>query len=100
MASISSSGTVSRWSVAGDTEDKPEVAARVGWSGAGINLRTGSPTPDAIGAAVRRIRDEPAFAMAAGRIGAAIGRARPLETIMAEIGGQIEQRPGRHGVRT
>ena len=27
--------------VAGDSEDKPEVAARVQWSGAGINLHTG-----------------------------------------------------------
>ena len=34
--------------VAGNTEDKPEVAARVAWSGAGINLRTGTPTPDAV----------------------------------------------------
>ena len=31
--------------VAGNTEDKPEVAARVAWTGAGINLRTGTPTP-------------------------------------------------------
>ena len=30
--------------VAGNTEDKPEVAARVAWTGAGINLRTGTPT--------------------------------------------------------
>ena len=30
--------------VAGNTEDKPEVAARVAWSGAGVNLRTGAPT--------------------------------------------------------
>jgi MGT family glycosyltransferase len=31
--------------VAGTTEDKPEVAARVAWSGAGINLKTAAPTP-------------------------------------------------------
>ena len=31
--------------VAGDSEDKPEVAARVQWSGAGINLHTGRPSP-------------------------------------------------------
>ncbi len=30
--------------VAGDSEDKPEVAARVAWSGAGIDLRTGRPS--------------------------------------------------------
>ena len=31
--------------VAGDSEDKPEVAARVQWSGTGINLHTGRPSP-------------------------------------------------------
>ena len=31
--------------VAGDSEDKPEVAARVHWSGAGVDLRTGRPSP-------------------------------------------------------
>ena len=31
--------------VAGTTEDKQEVAGRVAWSGTGINLRTGTPSP-------------------------------------------------------
>ena len=31
--------------VAGDSEDKPEVAARVRWSGVGIDLRRGDPSP-------------------------------------------------------
>lgn len=38
--------------VAGATEDKPMVAARVAWSGAGINLETDRPTPGQIRAAV------------------------------------------------
>jgi MGT family glycosyltransferase len=41
--------------VAGDTEDKPEVAARVAWSGTGIDLRTGSPRTARIAEAVRTI---------------------------------------------
>jgi MGT family glycosyltransferase len=41
--------------VAGNTEDKPEVAARVEWAGAGINLRTGTPSAAAVGAAIREI---------------------------------------------
>ena len=41
--------------VAGDTEDKPEVAARVAWSGAGIDLRTGTPTAKAVRNAVREV---------------------------------------------
>jgi UDP:flavonoid glycosyltransferase YjiC (YdhE family) len=38
--------------VAGATEEKPEIAARVAWSGAGIDLKTNTPTPDQIRAAV------------------------------------------------
>lgn len=44
---------------AGKSEDKVEVAARVGWSGVGINLRTQRPQPASIAAAVRQVlRDE------------------------------------------
>jgi MGT family glycosyltransferase len=38
--------------VAGATEDKPAVAARVAWSGAGINLETDRPTADHVRTAV------------------------------------------------
>ncbi len=42
--------------VAGQTEDKPEVCARVEWSGVGINLKTNKPTPRQIKDAVKKIR--------------------------------------------
>ncbi|GAB4205588.1 MAG: glycosyltransferase [Coleofasciculaceae cyanobacterium] len=41
--------------VAGQTEDKPEVCARVQWSGVGINLKTSKPTPTQIKDAVKQI---------------------------------------------
>jgi MGT family glycosyltransferase len=41
--------------VAGGSEEKPEIAARVAWSGAGIDLRTGRPRPRAIARAVREL---------------------------------------------
>jgi MGT family glycosyltransferase len=41
--------------VSGASEDKPEVAARVEWSGAGLNLKTGTPTPQAVRDAVRKL---------------------------------------------
>jgi UDP:flavonoid glycosyltransferase YjiC (YdhE family) len=47
--------------VAGTTEDKPEVAARVAWSGAGINLATSKPKPKAVRDAVRALLDEPRY---------------------------------------
>src|SRR5918993_1267149 len=43
--------------VAGATEEKPEVAARVAWSGTGINLRSGRPTPRRLRAAVHAVLD-------------------------------------------
>ncbi len=47
--------------VAGGSEEKPEIAARVAWCGAGINLRTGRPSPKKIRAAVARLGAEPQF---------------------------------------
>jgi UDP:flavonoid glycosyltransferase YjiC (YdhE family) len=41
--------------VAGNSEDKPEVAARVVYSGTGIDLRTGRPSKRRIRHAVRKI---------------------------------------------
>ena len=66
--------------VAGNTEDKPEVAARVAWSGAGINLRTGTPTPGAVRAAVRKVLSD----------GRYLRRARELEAAFARRDGVAE----------
>lgn len=63
--------------VAGSGEDKPEVAARVAHSGAGIDLRTGHPRPAALRAAVARV-------LADGRYR---DRARFLRDEMAGYGG-------------
>jgi UDP:flavonoid glycosyltransferase YjiC (YdhE family) len=47
--------------VAGETEDKMEVAARVEWSGTGINLRTQRPSPEQIRRAVKKVRTNPRY---------------------------------------
>ena len=52
--------------VAGDTEDKLETSARVAWSGAGLSLRTGHPTPEAIRTAVREVLAKPQYRDASG----------------------------------
>jgi UDP:flavonoid glycosyltransferase YjiC (YdhE family) len=62
---------------AGDSEDKPEVAARVAWSGAGIDLRTGRPTARRVGDAVRTVLTDPAYRAAARRIAADFARHDP-----------------------
>ncbi|GAS96954.1 glycosyl transferase family protein [Mycolicibacterium canariasense] len=66
--------------VAGNTEDKPEVAARVEWAGAGINLRTGTPSAAAVGAAVREILGDDRYRR----------RARELEAAFAQRDGVAE----------
>jgi UDP:flavonoid glycosyltransferase YjiC (YdhE family) len=55
---------------AGLTEDKADVNARIGWSGAGINLKTNNPTPDAIRTAVRTALDTPDYLRHAQRLAA------------------------------
>jgi UDP:flavonoid glycosyltransferase YjiC (YdhE family) len=56
--------------VAGATEDKPENAARVAWSGVGIRIRAQSPTPDQIRTAVRAVLREPSYGERARAIAA------------------------------
>lgn len=67
--------------VAGQTEDKIEVTARVGWSGVGINLRTNAPTPAKVASAVERVLREPRYREAAARIGADIRGTDALATL-------------------
>ena len=47
--------------IAGATEDKMEVAARVEYAGAGINLKTKQPTAAEIRTAVMKILSDPSF---------------------------------------
>jgi UDP:flavonoid glycosyltransferase YjiC (YdhE family) len=67
--------------VAGEDADKPEVAARVEFAGAGINLGTARPTPFAITAAVERLRNETGFRATAQAISRELNATRPLDTI-------------------
>jgi MGT family glycosyltransferase len=54
--------------IAGDTEDKPEVAARVRRCGAGIQLRTGTPSPRRIRTAVQHVLHDPTYRRNATRM--------------------------------
>ncbi|MBC8163696.1 MAG: hypothetical protein H7Z42_21015, partial [Roseiflexaceae bacterium] len=60
--------------VAGTTEEKPEIAARVAWSDAGINLKAKSPTTEQIRTAVRSILADPRYRQNAQSIGADYAR--------------------------
>jgi UDP:flavonoid glycosyltransferase YjiC (YdhE family) len=56
--------------VAGGDLDKPEVAARVAWAGAGVNLRTGRPSPRAVLRAWRRVSGDASYRANARRLAA------------------------------
>ena len=74
---------------AGESEDKPEVCARLQRTGASIDLGTAHPAPAAIRAAVRRVLDEPDFRAAANALareaadaGGALGAADAIEAVL------------------
>jgi UDP:flavonoid glycosyltransferase YjiC (YdhE family) len=71
--------------VAGDTEDKPEVAGRVAASGVGINLRTGTPTAPALASAVETVLREPAYRERAHALAAEYARYDAEALIHAEL---------------
>jgi MGT family glycosyltransferase len=76
--------------VAGGSEEKPETAARVAWSGVGRDLRTGRPSARAVRAAVRDVLHDERFtrrarelAREAARYGGAAKAAELIEVIAA-----------------
>ncbi len=56
--------------VAGATEDKPENAARIAWSGAGIRIKAQSPEPARLLAAAREALEHPGYRQRAQAIAA------------------------------
>ncbi|MDB6454283.1 glycosyltransferase [Falsirhodobacter sp. 20TX0035] len=90
--------------LAGLSEDKAEVAARVEWAGAGINLRTDRPSVEQIASAVRRGLQDVALkagAAALSREYRALDPARELAGVVGEVlararkPGEQEQRANR-----
>jgi MGT family glycosyltransferase len=71
--------------VAGGSEEKPEIARRVAWCGAGIDVRTGRPSPSKIRGAVRRVLDEPSFRERARVLAAEIATTDAPTTAVAAI---------------
>ena len=76
-------------------EDKPEVAARVAWSGVGRRIKSETPSADAVGDAVREVLREPGYRSRAGQIAAAMAAAPGLDglTDVVEelIGGRADR---------
>jgi len=71
--------------VAGDTEDKAFVAARVAWTGAGINLRTSRPTPEQVRCAVRDVLNDDAYRTGARQLRQIFAQHDALKTITGYV---------------
>lgn len=52
----------------GVTEEKPEICARIAYTGMGINLKTGKPKPEQIRDAVKKVLANPSYRQAAQRL--------------------------------
>lgn len=65
--------------VAGQTEDKVEVSARIAWSGVGLSLNTNEPSAAQVAAAVKRLLAEDSFRGAAETLAAEYAGASGLE---------------------
>ncbi len=78
--------------VAGNTEDKPEVAARVAWTGAGVNLKTGDPSPHAVRSAVRKVLSDGRYLHAARQLETAFARRDGVAEIAALTDEVIRER--------
>jgi UDP:flavonoid glycosyltransferase YjiC (YdhE family) len=76
--------------VAGQSEDKPEVCARVAWCGAGINLKTKNPKPQQIRQAVKRLLVDESYRHNARRLQIQIKDCKPAETAVALLEELVE----------
>lgn len=74
--------------IAGGDLDKPEIAARVAWAGAGVNLKTGRPDAGRVARGFDRIAQDPSYGHAAARVGAqlnALGGAPHAAELLEEL---------------
>jgi MGT family glycosyltransferase len=69
----------------GGKEDKPEVGARVAWSGVGRRIRTENPTPTALRAAIHDVLNRPQYREASGRIAADLAAAPGFSGLAAVV---------------
>lgn len=65
--------------VAGTTEDKKEVNARVGYARVGIDLKTDTPSPEAVASAVEKVLIEPDYRKAVARVRGSTSPGDPVE---------------------
>lgn len=71
--------------MAGTTEAKPEAAARGGWAGVGLNLRTSYPTVRQLGEAIDEVLHNQKYKVKASKIQAEMSAQSPIGVVMETI---------------
>jgi UDP:flavonoid glycosyltransferase YjiC (YdhE family) len=71
--------------IAGGITDKPENAARVEWTGVGVDLGTNKPTPEAIKEAVKTVLENESFRLKAKDIEAKMAKFDAIGTGVKSI---------------
>jgi MGT family glycosyltransferase len=82
----------------GGKEDKPEVGARVKWSGTGLRLRTERPTPKALRQAILTVLREPRYREASRRIATEMRESGGFATLADVVDQQRRAAAGWSGV--
>lgn len=75
--------------MAGTSEDKAEVAARVAWAGAGVNLNTDHPSVAQIATAVRQVLQNPGFKAAALHLSGQYQALDPAQALRQAVEGMF-----------
>jgi UDP:flavonoid glycosyltransferase YjiC (YdhE family) len=84
----------------GGKEDKPEVGARVAWSGVGLRLKSETPSPRAVRSAVRRVLDDPGYRSRAQAIAASMARAGGVAQLVDIVDALAVRTPPVPGTQT
>lgn len=69
----------------GGKEDKPEVGARIAWSGAGRRIRSEHPSPRDLRLAIHAVLNDSRYRRASARIGAEMARAPGFAGLVAVV---------------
>ncbi len=78
----------------GGKEDKPEVGARVAWSGVGRRIRTERPTPRALRRAILAVLNEPGYRQASQRLATDIAAAPGFSGLARIVDELVGLKPG------
>jgi len=83
---------------AGLTEDKAEIGARIGWSGAGLNLATNAPAIPALREAIETVLAQPRYRARAASLARSFAERDAGSAVLAGINDAVRTRSSLRGI--